>query len=73
MADEQSVFKGSFSARLALVLSIIALILSIVAYSRTGVQDQFVTDIKRIETKMQELKQETKKALEKISKTIKKQ
>ena len=73
MAGEKNVAKGSFSSRLALVLSIIALVLSIVAYNRTGVQNQFATDIKRIETRMQELKQETKKALDKISKSVKKQ
>ena len=72
MADEQNVVKGSFSSRLALVLSIIALVLSIVAYNRTGVHNQFATDINRIEKKMQDFKQETKKALEKISKPLKK-
>ena len=38
MAEGKKVVKGGFRANLALLISIIALILSIVAYQRTGGQ-----------------------------------
>ena len=83
MAEQTKVVKGGFRATLALIISIIALVLSVLAYNRTGDQLTFNAEIKKLQTKMNEMKketseqmgkirQETGKALEKIGKAIKK-
>ena len=54
MAEDQKAVTRSFSVRLALFISIIALILSIVAYNRSSSQEQIQTDIKNLETKPHE-------------------
>lgn len=83
MAEQKKIVKGGFRATLALIISIIALALSILAYNRTEDQRTFYAEIKNLQTKMNEMKketseqvdkirQETGKVLEKIGKAIKK-
>ena len=45
MAEPTKIVKGGFRATLALLISIIALILSILAYNRTSDQSTFSTEI----------------------------
>jgi hypothetical protein len=83
MSDEKKVVKGGFRATLALTISIIALILSIMAYTSTGREEDLRARIKNLQTKIESMKQESSKqidklrgetanALEKLSKTVKK-
>ena len=83
MAEQTKVVKGGFRATLALIISIVALVLSILAYNRTGDQSTFNAEIKNLQNKMSEIKketseqmgkirQETGKALENMGKAIKK-
>jgi uncharacterized membrane-anchored protein YhcB (DUF1043 family) len=84
MRDEKKVVKGGFRATLALIISIIALIVAIVAFNRTGGQADLNAQIKDLQAKMEKMKKETServnkvrdetaKALEKIGKAIKKE
>ena len=84
MAQETKVVKGGFRATLALIISIIALILAIIAYQSTGKESDLNTRIKDLQGKMENMKQETSKkldklrnetagALEKIGKSMKKE
>lgn len=84
MSAEQKVVRGGFRATLALIISIIALILAIVAFNRTGGQADLNAQIKDLRGKMEKMKkettekvskvrQETAKALEKIGIEIKKE
>ena len=76
--------RGGFRATLALIISIIALILAIIAFNRTGGQADLNTQIKDLRTKMEKMKnettekmskvrEETAKALEKVGIDIKKE
>jgi uncharacterized protein HemX len=84
MSAERKVVKGGFRATLALIISIIALILAIVAFNRTGGQADLNAQVKDLRTKMEKMKkettdkmskvrQETAKALEKIGIEVKKE
>jgi biopolymer transport protein ExbB/TolQ len=84
MAQETKVVKGGFRATLALIISIIALIVAIIAYQSTGKESDLNTRIKDLQAKMENMKQETSKkldklrnetagTLEKIGKTMKKE
>ena len=66
MAQETKVVKGGFRATLALIISIIALILAIIAYQSTGKESDLNTRIKDLQTKMENMKQETSKKLDKL-------
>jgi len=81
MSDKKRVVKGGYRATLALIISVIALILAIAAYKRTGSQTELNAEIRDLRTKMEKMKQETtervnnvrqetKKALEKVGITI---
>jgi Skp family chaperone for outer membrane proteins len=83
VAEEQRIVKGGFRANLALLISIVALVLSIVAYQRTGGQADLESRIKTLNEKMKTMKvesadrmntiiQDTKKGLEKLSIEIEK-
>ena len=83
MSDERKVVKGGFRATLALIISIIALILSVMAYTSTGREEDLRAHIKNLQTKMEIMKQEgskqidklrgeTANALEKLSNAVKK-
>jgi hypothetical protein len=84
MSPETRVIKGGFRATLALIISIIALVLAIIAFNRTGGQEDLNTQIRDLKTKMETMKretsekmskvrQETAKALEKVGIDIKKE
>ncbi len=84
MTPETRVVKGGFRATLALIISIIALVLAIIAFNRTGGQEDLNAQIKDLKTKMETMKketsekvnkvrQETTKALEKVGIDIKKE
>jgi len=84
MSAETKVVKGGFRATLALIISIIALILAIIAFNRTGGQANLNAQMKDLRTKMEKMKketsekmnkvrQETTKALEKVGIDIKKE
>lgn len=81
MSDEKKVVKGGFRATLALIISIVALILAIIAYNRTGGQANLNAQIKDLRSKMEKMKtetsarvnkvrQETATALEKLGKAV---
>jgi uncharacterized protein HemX len=83
MAEEKRIVKGGFRANIALLISIVALILSIVAYQRSGGQADLESRIKTLNEKMKTMKaesadrmntiiQDTKKGLEKLSTEIEK-
>jgi len=84
MAQETKVVKGGFRATLALILSVIALILSFLAYSTTGKQEDLKARIKDMQATIEVMKQETSKkmdtlrsetadTLDKLSKSLKKE
>lgn len=84
MSPETRVVKGGFRATLALIISIIALVLAIIAFNRTGGQEDLNAQIKDLKAKMETMKketsekvtkvrQETTKALEKVGIDIKKE
>jgi cell division protein FtsL len=84
LGKEKKGGKGSFRATLALIISVVALILAIVAVTRTDTQSQLNAEVKNLQKKIKEMKQETTVrldkvrqetgvALEKIGKVIKKE
>lgn len=66
LSSEKKVVKGGFRATLALIISIIALALSLMAYSRTGNQLDLNDELKSLKAKLQELKSDTSENLEKV-------
>ena len=84
MAQETKVVKGGFRATLALIISVIALILSFLAFSSIGKEEDLRARIKELQGTIEIMKQETSKkmdilrnetanTLEKLSKTLKKE
>ena len=78
MAEKTVIVKGGFRANLALLISIVALILSIITFQRIGGQADLEARIKNLNEKLKIVKQEstdrmnkviqeTKKGLEKMS------
>ena len=66
MSDEKKVVKGGFRATLALIISIIALILSVMAYTSAGREENLRARIKNLQTKMESMKQESSKQIDKL-------
>ena len=58
--------RGGFRATLALIISIIALILAIVAFNRTGGQANLNAQVKDLRTKMERMKNETAEKMGKV-------
>ena len=84
MSQGTKIVKGGFRATLALIISVIALILSIVAYRSTGKEAELRARVRELQGTMEVMKQETAKkmdklrnetadTLEKLSKDIKKE
>lgn len=84
MAQAAKVVKGGFRATLALIISVIALILSLLAYSSTGKEEDLRARIKELQGTIEVMKQDTSKkmdmlrnetadTLEKLSKDLKKE
>ena len=65
MSQEKKIVKGGFRATLALLISIIALICSIIAYNRTTTETDLKTQLAELQTKMEKMKQETSMRLDK--------
>jgi hypothetical protein len=66
MAQETKVVKGGFRATLALIISIIALVLAIIAYQSTGKEETLNQRIKDLQAKIETMKQETSKTIDKL-------
>jgi hypothetical protein len=84
MSNDKKVVRGGFRSTLALLIAIIALVLSVMALNRTGGQTDLKARINelqgRIETmkketaeKVKKVRQETSKALEKIGIDVEKE
>lgn len=84
MAEEKKTVKvkGGFRSTLALLISIIALIVSVIAYNRTGGDMDLKKELNALQGTMEKitgetskgfskLREETSKALDKLSKMIK--
>ncbi|MBW2030242.1 MAG: hypothetical protein JRH06_16715 [Deltaproteobacteria bacterium] len=66
MAEEKRVVKGGFRATLALVISLVALALSIMAYNRTTTESELKAQIRDLQGKMEKMKQETSVMVDKV-------
>lgn len=66
MSEEKKIVKGGFRATLALVISIVALILAIMAYQSKEKESNFNARIQNLQTKITEMKQDTSKTLNKL-------
>ena len=66
MTAEKKIVRGGFRATLALIISIIALILSIMAYTSTGQEEDLRARIKDLQTRMESMKQESSKQIDKL-------
>ncbi len=66
MAEEQKVVKGGFRATLALLISIIALIIAVMAFNRSGRQAELEAEIQSLRSKMKKLTQETSEHVSKL-------
>jgi hypothetical protein len=76
MSAEAKVVKGGFRATFALIISIVALILAIIAYNRTGGQANLNAQINDLRSKMEKMKTESSERVNKVreetSKALKK-
>lgn len=66
MAADRKVVKGGFRATLALIISIIALIFSIIAYQQTNTETDLRGQIKELQSRMEKMKQDTSMKLDKV-------
>lgn len=66
MAAERKVVKGGFRATLALIISLIALILSLIAYNQTSTEADLKGQITDLQTKVEKMKQDTSMKLDKV-------
>ena len=66
MAQEKKIVKGGFRATLALIISLIALILSLVVYNKTSTDADLKGQIKELQTKIENMKQDTSVMLDKV-------
>jgi hypothetical protein len=66
MAQATKIVKGGFRATLALVISIIALILSIVAYNSSAREDELNSRIQNLRANLERIKQENSKQIDKL-------
>lgn len=66
MSAETKVARGGFRATLALIISIIALVLAIIAFNRAGGQADLNAQIRDLRTKMEKMKNETSEKMNKV-------
>jgi gas vesicle protein len=82
-AETKKIVKGGFRATLALIVSVIALIVSIIAYNSAGKEENLRARMRDLQTSIENMKNESSKqidklrgdtasALENLSNTIKK-
>ena len=62
----EKIVTGRFRANLALIFSILALVVSLVAFSRAGDHRVLKAEIKNLQEKMVEVKEETADRLDKV-------
>ena len=65
--EPTKIVKGGFRATLALVISIIALIFSLITFNRTSSQTEYQSEIKDLKEKLEIVKKETAELVTKIS------
>lgn len=65
MSEEKKIVKGGFRASLALLISVIALIVAIMAYQRTMDEEDYRGQITDLQKKIENLKRETAEGLQK--------
>ena len=68
MAEVKKIVKGGFRATLALIISIIALILTIYTYNQTSTEADLKGQVKELQTKLEKMKQDTSTKLDKVRK-----
>jgi hypothetical protein len=84
MTEPTKIVEGGFRATLALIISLFALFLSILAYTSTGREEGLKAQIKDLQTTMErvkaesaeqllKLRNETARTLEKMSEIVKKE
>jgi hypothetical protein len=70
MSDKQriapKIVKGGFRATLALLISLLALVFSIISYSRTESQEDLIAKINALQQKLEKVKQNTSEKIDKI-------
>jgi predicted PurR-regulated permease PerM len=66
MAQETKIVKGGFRATLALIIAIIAIIISVVAYSRTGENSAMRAQIDKLKATVQDVQNETSQKLDQV-------
>jgi len=66
MSAETKIVKGGFRATLALLISIVALILAVMAFLRTGGESDLDARLKELQTKTEKMKKETSETMDKI-------
>jgi len=66
MSEKTTIVKGGFRSTLALLISIVALILAIVSFNRTGGEADLKAQIRDLHVKMKALKKETAERVNKV-------
>ena len=64
MSNEEKIVRGGFRSTVALLISIIALILAIMALGRSGGENPLKAQIQDVQRKMEEIKRETARRVE---------
>lgn len=66
MAKETKIVKGGFRATVALIISVIALIVSVAAYTSTLREEELSARIRDMHTNLERVKQESSKQIDKL-------
>jgi gas vesicle protein len=66
MAKETKVVKGGFRATLALIVSVIALIVSVAAYSSTLREEEMRDRIRDMQTSLERMKEESSRQIDRL-------
>jgi hypothetical protein len=64
MTPERRTMKGSFLTTVTLLISIIALLLSLIAFQRTGGNDNMSLELKDLQAKIDKISSETVKRID---------
>lgn len=65
--EPTKIVRGGFRATLALIFSIIALVFSVMTFSRTTSQAEYQVEIKELKETLEKMKKETAERVSKIS------
>ena len=68
MTTERNIVRGGFRATVALLISIIALILALMAFDRAGGKHDIDAEISDLQTRIEEMRRETAKKVDGIRK-----